>query len=137
LANQEVPEDEDPFPAAALEAVASSTEVHEGGRMVEGNAAPGQHLIILIQGIAKVNVDASAGPIRAGDSIVASGSGLAVNANLMSAGGNQSDDNANAREGAIESVSAEARVSTTAVVGRALEPLERGTGSIYVLVGVR
>jgi hypothetical protein len=145
LASLEVPEGEEPLPVEVSEAAraaeaataAPPAEVYDAGYIVEGNAEPGQHLIVLIQGIAKVNVDASTRPVRAGDTLIASGSGFAVSDGTVNASPREDDDNSRTREGADEPSNEESRSLSVAVIGRALESLEGGTGSVYVLVGSR
>jgi hypothetical protein len=87
------------------------------GHFVEGGAEPGQYVVVVVQGIAPVKVDASAAPVKAGDALVASGSGYAQ-------------------------ASSRARVEALGkaipmVIGRALESFETGKGTIYVFVSVR
>lgn len=100
------------YPELAVN-VAPTDNPDEGGYTVAGNAEPGQQLLVQIQGIALINVDASTTAILAGDTLIASQSGQAITAprRLNSTGG--------------------------LVVGRALESLGTGTGTIYVLLGVR
>ena len=86
----------------------------DSGYFVEGSAEPGQYVLIVVQGIARVNVDASAAPVQAGDTLVALGSGYATAAAQTQAGG-----------------------LVEVVIGRALEALEAGKDAIYVLVNVR
>ncbi len=106
--------------------------------MVEGSAAPGQQVIIVIQGIAKVNVDASSRSIQAGDTLMAAGNGHAVSLATTSLAAPEDDENANAREGESESEDTATRPTPSALlVGQALETLESGSGSIYVLIGNR
>jgi hypothetical protein len=95
----------------------------EVGHAVEGSAKPGQYVVIVVQGITRVKVDASAAPVRAGDMLVASAAGFAT-AQLDVA-------TARSREGV-----AERGISQGLVLGRALESLESGTGTIYVFVSV-
>lgn len=94
------------------------------GHFVEGAAQPGQYVLVVVQGIARVKVDASAAPVRVGDMLVASPAGFAT-AQLDVA-------TARSREGV-----AERGISQGLVIGRALESLEAGTGMIYVFVSVR
>ena len=86
------------------------------GRFAEGSVEPGQYAIVTIQGFVPVRVDALQ-PIRAGDWVVA------------------------LPEGGVAAVSGDmyARaLSRGAVsVGRALESLESGSGTIYVYVNFR
>jgi hypothetical protein len=86
------------------------------GRFAEGSVEPGQYAIVTIQGFVPVKVDALQ-PIRAGDWVVA------------------------LPEGGVAAVSGDmyARaLSRGAVsVGRALESLESGSGTIYVYVNFR
>ncbi len=84
------------------------------GHFVEGSAEPGQYVLIVVQGIARVNVDASAAPVQVGDTLVAFGAGYATAAAQTQA------------DGLVE-----------VVIGRALEALEAGKGDIYVFVNVR
>ena len=86
----------------------------DSGYFVEGSAEPGQYVLIVVQGIARVNVDASAAPVQAGDTLVALGSGYATAAAKTQAGG-----------------------LVEVVIGRALEALEAGKDAIYVFVNVR
>lgn len=89
----------------------------DAGHFVEGSAEPGQYVVVMVQGIARVNVDASSGAIQAGDTVVASGTAYATAASRA---------DAQARGGV-----------SPMVIGRALEPLEAGKGTIYVFVNVR
>ena len=99
---------------AAVENVISDDPDH-GGHAVVGNVAPGSLSLVQVQGIAQVNVDASKTAITAGDSLVASQTGLAVTASRRV---NLGADNG-------------------LVVGRALESMDNGSGAIYVLLGAR
>lgn len=123
-------------PAREIPAEASRTHhADAAGRFVEGSAAPGQYVLVMVQGIAQVKVDASAAPVRAGDMLTASATGYAINATVAS----QPDAAERPREGVAESgdhspVGASPQVLT---IGRALESLESGTGTIYVFVSVR
>jgi hypothetical protein len=89
----------------------------------------------MIQGITQVKVDASAAPVRAGDMLVASASGYALNA---ASAAPQPDGASRPREDAGESGDRERTpFSQIVTLGRALEPLESGTGAVYVFVSVR
>jgi len=108
----------------------------EMGHFVEGAAEPGQYVAIVIQGIARVKVDASAAPVRAGDMLVASPAGYAIAAS-------QQREASQPREGSVKpgeegGVPAKGLpLSQSPTIGRALESLETGTGAIYVFVSVR
>jgi hypothetical protein len=103
------PEQEIPVDAASGYFVDAAS-----GHFVEGSAEPGQYVLIVVQGIARVNVDASAAPVQAGDTLVAFGAGYATAAAQTQAGG-----------------------LVEVVIGRALEALEAGKDAIYVFVNVR
>jgi hypothetical protein len=125
-----------PGPAMEETSSAASPVSAEAGHFVEGSAQPGQYVVLMVQGITRVKVDASAAPIRAGDTLVASAAGYAVNAALAA----QPDEAAQPRKGAGDSGdrgSPGASSSQVLTIGRALESLETGTGTIYVFVSVR
>jgi hypothetical protein len=105
----------------------------DAGHFVEGAAQPGQYVVVAIQGITRVKVDASAAPVRAGDMLTASATGYAINATTAP----QPDGASQPREGAGESGDRERTPLQILTLGRALEPLESGTGAIYVFVSVR
>lgn len=84
---------------------------------IEGPAAPGQYVVVVIQGITRVKVDASAAPVRAGDMLAASRTGYAINATAVA--------------------SRARKAAQVLIIGRALESLETGTGAIYVFVSVQ
>jgi hypothetical protein len=110
----------------------------EVGHFVEGAAESGQYVAIVIQGIARVKVDASAAPVRAGEMLVASPAGYAIAAS-------QQREASQPREGSAESGDREvvpggpppSQAVPGMTIGRALESLETGTGTIYVFVSVR
>lgn len=79
------------------------------GTLAVEAVAPGSYLTIITHGIASVKVDASTAPIQPGDLLVAASSGAATKA------------------------PASAKSDGT-VIGKALEPLASGTGSILVLI---
>jgi hypothetical protein len=91
----------------------------ESASQAAGPAAPGDYLFLVVQGIAQVKVDASAGPIASGARLAAadrSGHARALRSRIL--------DGMEVVEGAP-------------LVGIALEPLESGTGLIPVLVTLR
>lgn len=136
----DVPEGEPPIESAELAAAAEARDVNfpaQTARFVEGAAGPGQNLTVLVQGIAKVRVDASNVAIRAGDTLVASGNTGYAASTAPSNAGSRQDENTDAREGEQESGDASARIPPGTAVGRALESLDGGIGEIYVLVGTR
>lgn len=125
-----------PEPAMEETSSAASPGYADVGHFAEGSAQPGQYVVLMVQGIARVKVDATAAPIRAGDTLVASAAGYAVNAALAS----QPDEAAQPRKGAGDSGdrgTPGAPSSQVLTIGRALESLETGTGTIYVFVSVR
>lgn len=114
LAGQETAEVPEPPVEVPPEADPVETVVE---RFVDGPAQPGQYVIVMMQGIAQVKVDASAAPVRAGDALVASRTGYA-------------QANSQARMEALGKAG-------PVVIGRALESLETGKGTIHVFVSVR
>jgi hypothetical protein len=85
----------------------------------EGPVAPGDYLFLVVQGVARVKVDASAGAITAGQRLA--GAGLAGHARAL-------------RTLTVEGVLV---AEGAATVGVALESLEAGTGLISVLVNLQ
>jgi hypothetical protein len=84
--------------------------VHNG---VERSAQPGDYLVIIVQGMAQVNVDAGQGPIAAGDQLVLFGDAAVSAANL------------------------ESTDSKLTSVGTTVENLNEGRGMVWVLVDFR
>jgi len=121
----------------AVALVMEEAEILPGadGRFIEGPAAPGQYVVVVIQGITRLKVDASAAPVRAGDMLVASASGYAINATAVAS---QPDKASRPRGGAAESgdQGSPRGPSQVLTIARALESLETGTGAIYVFVSV-
>ena len=92
------------------------------GRMAEmevtpaGDAAPGEYLLVVVQGPALANVEAAGAPIEPGDLLsTGSGAGLAGRAAAVTLNGVQT---------AIPGT----------VLGKALEPLDGAQGTIYIYV---
>jgi len=96
------------------------------GHFVEGAAQPGQYVLVLVQGITRVKVDASAALIRAGDMLTASAAGYAINATAALEPGKS-----------VAEFRDRGSFSQVLTIGRALESLETGIGAIYVYVSVR
>ncbi len=84
-----------------------------------GPAAPGDYLFLVVQGVARVKVDASAGAITAGQRLA--GASIAGHSRAL-------------RTVTLEGVVMAEGVAT---LGIALEPLEAGTGLISVLVNLQ
>jgi hypothetical protein len=121
-------------PEAAVEM--PSDVYDDAGHFVEGAAQPGQYVAIVIQGIARVKVDASAAPVRAGDMLVASPAGYAIAAPQLYEASQPREDSV--KPGEEQGVPAKGLpLSQSPAIGRALESLETGTGAIYVFVSVR
>ncbi|MFQ5857775.1 MAG: hypothetical protein ACE5LU_19390 [Anaerolineae bacterium] len=93
-------------PAYASDATQAETIQMPG--MATGNVAPGEHLFVVVQGLVQVRADTSAGAIQAGDPL----------GPVSTAGLAQKLD----------------RRAAAPTLGRALEPLAKGTGLIWVLV---
>jgi len=88
-----------------------------GAEKADGPVAPGDHLFIVVYGMAPVRVDASAGAIAAGQRLTAAASGTARAQRTVS----------------IEGVEV---AEAAPAIGTALEPLAAGKGLIWVLVTV-
>ncbi len=84
----------------------------------QGTIAPGDHLFIIVSGLAQARVDAAAGPIAAGQRLTTA--------------------NAGGRGRALRTVSVEgvSVAEAAPVIGMALEPLPAGQRLIWVLVGI-
>ena len=100
----------------------------DAGHFVEGSAKPGQYVVVTIQGIARVKVDASAAPIRVGDTLTASRTGYAITASNYAITASKAD-----AHGQVPRMVQ----APPMIIGRALESLEKGTGTILVFVSVR
>ena len=91
---------------------ATQAQAIEMPGMASGEAAPDEYLFVVVQGLARVRADASAGAIQVGDPV-----------------------------GPVGAAGLASRLSQDApfalAVGRALEPLDRGTGLIWVFVAGR
>lgn len=98
------------------ETVESEVPVHSA---VEGPVKPGGLMLVKVQGLAQVKVNASAGAIQVGDMVTAGAEGRAAKAQQV------------AVEGAAPSY-----LGGT-IVGKALEPLAEGKGRIWVLVDLQ
>lgn len=83
---------------------------------VAGPAAPGSYLVMRVQGLARVKADATVAAIDVGMPVIASEHGRAVQADAAL--------RYNSDEHAL-------------IIGQAVEPLEAGTGLIWVLVSPR
>ncbi|MCK5313874.1 MAG: hypothetical protein KAJ53_02065 [Anaerolineales bacterium] len=84
--------------------------------------APGEYLSIVYRGLVRVRVDAASDPIRVGDLLsVSATAGHAVRAQPL----------------AIEGVGVDGIYATGTILGKALEPLNKGQGLIWVLVDLQ
>ena len=88
--------------------------------LAAGNVAPGDYLFVVVQGLVQVRADASSDAIEVGD--------LVGPAALHSPSGR----GAGGEGGIVHKLDQDTPV--TSVLGRALEPLAKGTGLIWVLV---
>ncbi|MGA9349285.1 MAG: hypothetical protein WBW48_10860 [Anaerolineae bacterium] len=88
--------------------------------LAPGNVAPGDYLFVVIQGLVQVRADASSGAIEVGD--------LVGPAALPSPSGR----GAGGEGGLVQKLTSVTPAAP--VLGRALEPLAKGTGLIWVLV---
>lgn len=86
---------------------------------IDGSVKPGGLMVLKVQGIAQVRVDASAGTIQVGDLLTAGTQGRATKAQAVVAEGDISG------------------YLSGALVGKALEPLTEGQGLLWVLVDLR
>lgn len=106
-------------PKEPAEGRALPGESTQGVQRARGPAAPGDYIFLVVQGVAHVKVDASAGAIATGQRLA--GAGLAGHARAL-------------RTVTVEGMSVAEGVPT---LGIALEPLEAGTGLISVLVNLQ
>lgn len=88
-----------------------------GAEKADGPVAPGDHLFIVVYGLAQVRVDAAAGAIAAGQRLTAAADGAARSLRTVS----------------VEGVEV---AEAAPAIGTALEPLPKGGGLIWVLVTV-
>jgi hypothetical protein len=112
------------WPTTASDSLADETSFSL--RMTESihlePAAPGEYLVVVYHGMVKVKVNASGGPIQAGDLLsVADTPGYA----------------ALARPVALESAVDAGIYPNGTIIGKALEPLDGDTGFIWVLVDLQ
>jgi hypothetical protein len=113
----QVPDVEQPAaPIPPAQAANGSIAKPDVGHFVEGRVEAGQYLVVMFQGFARVNVSATK-PIQAGDWIVAGPDGVATGASVRS--------------------TASVLEKGYLIIGRALEALESGKGTIFVQVNVR
>lgn len=88
-----------------------------GAEKADGPVAPGDHLFIIVYGLAQVRADAAPGPIAAGQRLTAAASGAARSLRTV----------------AVQGVEV---AEAAPAIGTALEPLAAGKGLIWVLVTV-
>jgi len=92
-----------------LNSKSDQTDIMEIPNITPGRVAPGEHLFVVVQGLVQVRVDAASGAIVAGDALAPS-----------------------ATAGVVQKVSLDS--PTAPMLGRALEPIAKETGLIWVLV---
>jgi hypothetical protein len=92
---------------------------YENDNTVEGAAQPGEYLLVVVQGPARVKVSAGSGSIQPGD--------------LLSSAG---DAGYAARAAQVEIQGASTTIPGT-ILGKALETLDSGTGWIYIFVTLK
>ena len=106
--------------AASLGGDSDQTVTVEMPGLAPGNVAPGDYLFVVVQGLVQVRADASVSAIEVGDPL---GPVALPSPSGRGAGG----------EGGLAQKLTSVTPSTP-VLGRALEPLAKGTGLIWVLV---